>query len=130
MSGQLIYNAIRCPDGTVLESFHRHDFKQHKGYFVDGGLAYVRIGFPMNGPLPEYLQKYLSADPEYNSRWLHWGTRGKDGKGPVIYKPVASLSTQHIKAILDTQDHVSNWMRKVFEDELARRADVASVRHK
>ena len=27
MERQLIYNAIRTPDGTVLVSYHRHDYK-------------------------------------------------------------------------------------------------------
>lgn len=29
MDKQLIYNAIKTPDGTVLVSYHRHDYKTH-----------------------------------------------------------------------------------------------------
>lgn len=46
----LLYNAIMCPDGTLLVSRHQHDFQMHKQkdgreYFVDGGLQYQRIGY-------------------------------------------------------------------------------------
>ena len=38
---------MRTPDGTILESKHRHDYVTHldangKEYMLDGGLAYVR----------------------------------------------------------------------------------------
>ena len=43
----LIKNAWQTPDGMILESTHRHDYKTHtdangKTYMVDGGLEYVR----------------------------------------------------------------------------------------
>jgi len=44
---QLIYNALQTPDGTILESLHRHDYQTHqdkngKHYMIDGGLDYIR----------------------------------------------------------------------------------------
>lgn len=50
---KLIRNAIQCPDGTIIESKHRHDFVLHRQedgreYFVDGGLDYQRIGYSDN----------------------------------------------------------------------------------
>ena len=44
----LIRNALQTPDGHVLQSFSRHDYKQYtdtsngKTYMVDGGLDYIR----------------------------------------------------------------------------------------
>lgn len=44
---QLVYNAIQTPDGTIIQSKHRHDYvtyedKNGKHYMIDGGLDYSR----------------------------------------------------------------------------------------
>ena len=45
---KLIRNRWQTPDGTILESKHRHDFVSHKDangeyYFIDGGTDYIRM---------------------------------------------------------------------------------------
>ena len=47
-----------------------------------------------------------------------WGTRGKDGKQPLTYVPLKNLTTEHIEAILETQDHIQEYIRNIFLDEL------------
>ena len=37
----LVYNAIRTPDGTVIESMHRHDYK---AYLDKNGKEYMVMG--------------------------------------------------------------------------------------
>jgi hypothetical protein len=44
---KILSNRMRTPDGTILESKHRHDYVTHldangNEYMLDGGLAYVR----------------------------------------------------------------------------------------
>ena len=44
---RLVSNKLRTPDGTILQSFHRHDYVTHidangEKYMVDGGLSYPR----------------------------------------------------------------------------------------
>lgn len=43
----IVYNALKTPDGTILESLHVHDHvtykdKNGKTYMIDGGTHYVR----------------------------------------------------------------------------------------
>lgn len=43
----LICNALQTPDGTIIQSKHRHDYVTHtdkngKEYMVDGGIDYIR----------------------------------------------------------------------------------------
>ena len=47
-----------------------------------------------------------------------WGTRGKDGNLPLKYVPLKDLESDHIQAILDTQDHISSSVKLLFQIEL------------
>ena len=48
MTPNLIRNAIQTPDGTILESTHRHDYKEYKDangltYMVDGVCEHASV---------------------------------------------------------------------------------------
>ena len=117
---QIVANILITPDGTRLQSYHRHDFKTYldkngKEYMIDGGNEYVRRS--AHGDEVVYT---VTTDDSFDDirANFHWGTRGKDGKQPLTWKPLKSLDTDHIQAILETQFHIPQWARTVFEEEL------------
>ena len=119
---RIVANRIRTPDGTILESKHRHDYVTYtdangKEYMVDGGLDYLRRNVHEDAPYKE-LSVYSDDLHELIREVFKWGTRGKDGKQPLKYVPLKDLTTDHIEAILETQTHISDYIRKIFSDEL------------
>ena len=119
---RIVSNRIRTPDGTVLESRHRHDYVTYvdangKEYMVDGGLEYLRRNVHDDAPYEE-LSVYDDAPYALVREVFKWGTRGKDGKQPLTYVPLKDLTNEHIEAILDTQTHISERIRKLFIGEL------------
>lgn len=118
----LVANRIRTPDGTIVQSFHRHDYKVHVDkngfeYMVDGGLDYLRRSVNPGDPAEEI--SVWTDDPfEKIREAFHWGTRGKDGKQPLVWKPLKDLDTDHIQAILETQQQVPDHMVEIFKEEL------------
>jgi len=99
---ELIRNAIKTPDGTILESKHRHDYKVYtdangKEYMVDGGLAYVRRS--ANGDEID-LCLYDDEPHMVQCQILKWGSRGINGDQPMRWIAIADMDTAHIEAVL------------------------------
>jgi hypothetical protein len=119
---RIVSNRIRTPDGTILESMHRHDYVTYLDangleYMVDGGLDYLRRNVHDDAPHEEW--SVYSDDPHDVIREVFkWGTRGKDGRQPLTYVPLKDLTTDHIVAILETQDHIQQYIRNIFLDEM------------
>ena len=100
----IVHNSIRTPDGTVLDSHHRHDYKTYQDengetYMVDGGTQYLRRS--MNKEPYEDLSVYSDEPFEKIREVLTWGTRGKNGDQPLKWVVLKDMDTDHIKAILD-----------------------------
>jgi len=122
---RLLLNRIKTPDGTILTSYNRHDYLTHKDtitkevLMVDGGNDYARrhVG------TYEELSVYDDGSHLTRRSALHWGTRGKDNKQPLTYKPIKDLDSDHIEAILRTQTQLSEFYKEVFKDELKYRFD-------
>lgn len=121
---KLIYNAIRTPDGTILDSKHRHDYRTYldkngKTYMVDGGLDYQRRS--NNGD--EVDMSLYDDQPHSTQRQvLRWGTYGKNGDQPVNYKTIAEMETDHLEAVL-RECRPMYVLRVCMTEELKRRKE-------
>ena len=125
MKDGLVYNAIRTPDGTVLVSYNRHDYKTYidangHEYMVDGGLDYCRRNVVKEAPAEE-LTVHFSAGHDKVREVLSWGTRGISGHEPLRYVVLCDMDTDHIKAILMNYA-LSPKYKQSYETELALRA--------
>jgi hypothetical protein len=117
---QILSNRLLTPDGTMLESRHRHDYVTHldangKEYMLDGGLDYVRSS--ANGD--EEFLTICSDDPHEVIRGVvKWGTYGKNGDETLVHVTIADMSTQHLQACLDTVKTMRPALRYVMQKEL------------
>lgn len=120
---QIIYNAVRCPDGTILESRHRHDYKTHRDevtgeiIMVDGGVDYLRRG------INKIPAKELSIDTSYpfevQRECFTWGSYGKNGNEAKHYIKLKDMTDNHIKAIMTTQLHIrGTFVETLFKNEV------------
>ena len=130
LGGELVYNALRTPDGTVLESRHRHDYQTHtdangKEYMIDGGLSYVRCS--ANG---DEVMLTLTVNSNHNEvrEKVQWGTYGKDGDQPLSYVRVLHMSDNHLRAVLDNVPTMHKGLRLVMENELLYRQIYSPVK--
>lgn len=124
----IIRNAIVTPDGTLLESKHRHDYRSHtdkitgEHLFVDGGLDYFKGS--LNKVKPEYLHVTTEDPFELQREWFTWGSYGKLGNEPIHYIKLKDMESEHIGAILDTQDHIQgSYVAALFKQELLYRKE-------
>lgn len=120
----LIRNSLRTPDGTILESYDRYDYKIHKDtngkiYMVDGGLSYSRCS--ANGDEIN-LCLYDDEPHEIQRDIILWGTYGKGGKEPLHYLKVGEMETAHIKAVLK-ECNPSLIIKKCMKQELSARKE-------
>lgn len=115
---KILANRWRHPDGTILQSFHRHDFVEYNGCFVDGGLSgYVRI----SGHLEDCCV-YDDSPFEDIRNYFHWGTYGKDGEQPRKFVALKDLELEQIQAIIETQKQIPDCILDVFTKEMEYRA--------
>jgi len=121
----LIRNAIQTPDGTILESFSRHDYKEYtdsngKTYMVDGGLDYLRRNVHHD---QVDLSLYDDQPHEVQREVLKWGTYGINGDQPLQYKTIAKMETGHLEAVLKL--NISEIHKSCMQHELMLRKDLA-----
>ena len=122
----LVYNAIRTPDGTVLESKHRHDYnvyvdKNGKEYMVDGGLEYIRRNVHADAPYEE-LSVYITDGHDKVREVMKWGTYGIDGDQPLTYILLKDMNSAHIGACLENVPSMHPAYKESFKEELKLRS--------
>jgi len=119
---RLLRNAIQTPDGTILESQHRHDYKAYKDangewYMVDGGMDYIRRS--VNAEDPAVDLSLTEEEPHSVLRHaVTWGTYGKEGDQPLSRVTIADMETEHLEAVLDTQMGMYPQVRELMKAEL------------
>ncbi len=114
---KLIVSSVRCPDGTVLISRHRHDFVCHndtvtnKKYCLDGGNDYFRFVGDLTDC--EDLCIYSDTPHEELRKKVTWGV-ARQGFNEYIKASV--LSRAHIENII--KDGYSGGIVDVLKAEL------------
>ena len=102
----IIYSALRTPDGTVLESLHRHDYKTHtdlngREYMLDGGTDYVRCS---NNGDEEFITVYDDEPYERVRQYayrLGYGKPGAPDYGKFRKTTFDKMTDEHLQASLD-----------------------------
>ncbi len=119
-------NAMQTPDGTIIESKFRHDYVTHDDqngemYMVDGGRDYFRRTLNKI-PAEDLSVESKDDDHEFNRKHFLWGTYGKNGGHVLKQVTLESMDLEHINAILDGRQPLTQDTRKIFEEELKYRA--------
>ena len=101
----IIRNAIKTPDGTIIESKHRHDYVSHldangETYVVDGGKDYFR-GSINNIPATNLRLSTEDNSIEEIREVFKWGSNGVNGDQPTTYTLLKDLSDDHLESIID-----------------------------
>ncbi|MFA5234061.1 MAG: hypothetical protein WC390_06630 [Sulfurimonas sp.] len=129
------YDELMCDGGQPA-------LQQYAGYTrASGPMIWAEVSQTWEEILNDYLHnrprkygiwqikdvKLLASDevPEINSvEWrkshLLWGTRGKNQDQLLKYVPLVKLTTDHLKAILDTQtqitDELKGWIKEILQE--------------
>lgn len=133
--GTIIQNAVKITEDDVVtylisanrHHYNKYTFKDGSSFAVDGGTDYIRRGFGgdiQSKNIENYTLLRDSSEKDIREKLL-WGTRGKDGKSPLIYIPISTLSQEHLKNIIRDDDDgkfvypLSDIHRKTIESFIA-----------
>lgn len=126
---KIVYNAIQTPDGTILESTHRHDYKEHidengKTYIIDGGLDYVRRS---NNGDEKVLTKYQDQPHKQIREYAFRSGYGKPGTpdyGTFRITRIANMDDEYldeaikyIKNAIYNTNHITSLINDLDDDE-------------
>jgi len=126
---QLILSRIQTPDGTILTSYHRHDYVIHlddngEEYMLDGGNDYQRRSI---NKIPAKDLSVWSDDPFEKIRESFCrGGRGKDGTQPLTWTPMNKMSDEWLKACIKYNEEGGmgeSFASQIYEKELEYRKE-------
>ena len=117
---KLVKNCLETPDGTMLYSRSRHDYKTYldangKTYMIDGGLDYVRCS--ANG---DEIHHCVWDDDPFDKvrKAVEWGTYGINGDQPLRWVRLCDMETAHINAVLKNVPSIGDSYARAFRLEL------------
>lgn len=119
---ELYYNAVECLNcHEILVSHSRHDYVKcscENETFVDGGLEYIRYG---GKDLSLVFSRPIYSDSSHETirENLCRGSRGKDGKQPLLYIKLKDIDNQYLEAIIAYEEQVrpNNKMLPIYREE-------------
>lgn len=128
---RIVLNRIKTPDGTILTSYHVHDYKIYfdsngQVYMVDGGTFYLRRNIYINYPYEE-LSVYEDAPFEVIRESLHWGSRGKSGKDDLIWVRLCDMESDHIRSCIVYIKKLDDMYKSFFIQELKYRGEINGI---
>ena len=121
----ILVNKIQTPDGTILESKHRHDYVSHidangEYYMVDGGKDYLKRSINIIPAID--LTIVDDGTHELRRQYLTWGNnydKDMNRLPETIYNPIKDMTSDHIQAILDGGWTKNNQLyEELFKEEL------------
>ena len=129
MEKKLILSRIQTPDGTILTSYHRHDYityddKNGETYMLDGGNDYQRVSQNIE-PFID-LSVWSDAPFEIIRQNYHRGGRGKNGFQPLKWVAMCDMSDEWLKACIEYNEKLGmgkSFANKMYEKELGYRKD-------
>lgn len=97
-------NAIITPDGTILQSNHRWDYKEHTDkngftYMIDGGIDFsIRLSSDVKA-----TRIVITSDHNHTliREWFSWGSYGRNGDEPLHWIKLKDMTTEHVKNVID-----------------------------
>lgn len=121
----ILVNKIQTPDGTILESKHRHDYVSHTDingeyYMVDGGKDYLKRSINIIPAIDLTIED--DGSHELRRQYLTWGNnydKNMNRLPKTIYNPIMDMSSEHIQSILDGGwVKINPFYEELFKQEL------------